>query len=117
MINVFRTIVVSVPFGASIPYIFQTALNFLRIILPKIEGTDTVELAFWRFIIKEIPQDLPNVILAGYAQLLSDYQARFLHFEDPSQVAEILAIVDEYYLLLKELPFRYRILTQPYEFP
>lgn len=117
MINVFRTVVVSVPFGAPIPYIFQSALHFLRIILPKIEGTDTVELAFWRFMVKEIPHSLPKDILAGYAQLLTDYQARFVHFEDPSQVAEILAIVDEYFLLLRELPFRYRMLTQPHELP
>ncbi len=105
MINLFRTVIVSVPFGAPIPYIFQTALIFLRIILPKIEGSDTIELAFWRFIVKEIPQDLPKEILAGYAQLLSEYQARFIHFEDPTQVVEILTIVDEYYLLLRELPF------------
>ena len=112
MIDVFKTVIVSVPPGAPIFYVYETAANFLRMILPKVVGTDTTEISFWKFLIKEIPQNSPEQLLKQYAALLFEYQSKLNHFDDPSQICETLSLVDEYFILLRELPFRYINITK-----
>lgn len=107
MIEVLRKIIVAVPFGSPIHYAFEAAYDFLCLIVPKIEAGETEELTFWKFIIKEYSPTSENQALTKkYADLLQQYYPRFSNFTDPGQICEALAIVDEYYLLLKELPFK-----------
>jgi hypothetical protein len=106
MIEVFKKIIVAVPFGTPINYVFEAAYHFLALLLPKIEGSDTTELAFWKFLVKEISlNDQNRAIVQNYAQILQRYYPKFNSFDDAAQRSEILSVVDEYLLLLRELPF------------
>jgi hypothetical protein len=105
MIEVFKKIIVAVPFGTPIDYVFDAAYHFLKLILPKIQSSETTELAFWKFLVKELRSE-NHELLKNYASLLMDYYPKFSNFEDGAQICEALAIVDEYLLLLKELPFK-----------
>lgn len=106
MVEVFKKIIVAVPFGTPINYVFEAAFHFLSLILPKIEGSDTVELSFWKFLVKEISMNDQNQqLLKNFAGLLQQYYPRFSNFEDVHQRCEILTVIDEYFLLMKELPF------------
>lgn len=106
MVEVFKKIIVAVPFGTPINYVFDAAFHFLSLLLPKIEGTDTVELSFWNFLVKEVSiNDQNQELLKKYASLLQQYYPKFGNFDDAHQRCDLLAIVDEYLLLMRELPF------------
>lgn len=105
MIEVFKKIIVAIPFGTPIDYVFDAAFHFLKLILPKIQSSETTELAFWKFLVKELPTQ-NRELMQNYATLLQDYYPKFSNFDDGHQICEALAIVDEYLLLLKELPFK-----------
>jgi hypothetical protein len=110
MIEVFKKIIVAVPFGTPIDYVFDASFHFLKLILPKIQSTETIELAFWKFLIKELPPQ-NDQLKKQYAGLLQEYYPKFSNFDDALQICEALAIVDEYLLLLHELPFEYPFVT------
>lgn len=106
IVEIFKRLIVAVPFGRELNYVFESGLGFLRLCLPKMEAGEVKELVFWKFLVKEITVSNSNAeLIGGYARLLSDYYPRFSNFEDPNQINESLALVDEYLLLLHELPF------------
>jgi hypothetical protein len=106
IIEIFKRVIVAVPFGRELDYVFDSGLAFFKLCLPKMEAGEVKELVFWKFLIKEITMSERNrELVGGYAKLLSDYYPRFSNFEDPNQINESLALVDEYLLLLRELPF------------
>ena len=101
LIEMFKTIIVSVPFGTPLPGIFEMSLRFLNMALPKIEEYDTEELAFWFFITKEIAP-IPEhqaTITKLFMMLNSLLGEAAVRMEDSLQLQFLVSILDESVML------------------